>query len=107
MSGVDHWKTGMADDQTELRRYPNPWVAIPVLAAAVVGWWVGTRFAGVGCDGGGCAGAEIAGGIIGALIGAGGVLVVAVLAVRSLAEWAALTDHDRQQRQQRRRPPQC
>lgn len=98
----------MADENgDEMRRYPNPWVAVPVLFAAVVGWWVGTRFAGVGCDGGGCAGAEIAGGLIGALIGAGGVLVVVVLAVRSLAEWAALSDYEQQRRQKKDGPPKC
>jgi hypothetical protein len=90
-----------------LRRYPNPWVAVPVLLAGLIGWWIGGKVAGAGCVTAGCAGLEILGGVIGALVGAGGVLTVAVLAVRSLAEWAALTEEQKVRRRRRRQPPVC
>ncbi len=89
------------------RRLPNPWVAVPVLIAAAVGWFVGSRVASLSCGTGGCLGQEILWGAVGALIGFFGVLVVAVLAVRSLAEWAALSEEDRARRQTRDEPPTC
>lgn len=94
-------------EQTPLRRFPNPWVGIPVLIGTAVGWFVGSRVAGLSCGTGGCRGQEILWGTIGALVGFVGVLVVAVLAVRSLAEWAALSEAERAGRRRRDEPPNC
>ena len=69
-------------------RLPNPWVAIPVLAATAAGWFVGSSVARAGCRPDSCPGAEILSGLIGAAVGFAGVLIVVVLAIRSLAEWS-------------------
>jgi hypothetical protein len=82
---------------------PNPWVATPVLAAAVAGWFVGSRVARAGCAPDTCPGAEFVSGLVGAIVGFVGVLVVVVLAVRSLAEWS---DRGRQD-PPREGPPTC
>ena len=89
------------------RRLPNPWVAIPVLVAAAVGWFVGSRVAGLSCGTGSCTGQQVLWGAVGAIVGFAGVLVVAVLAVRSLAEWAALTEDEQAERTGRDEPPTC
>ena len=94
-------------DQTPLRRLPNPWVAVPVLIATAVGWFVGSQVGGVSCRTETCLGQEILWGAVGALIGFSGVLVVAVLAVRSLAEWAALSEAERERQQRPEEPPTC
>ena len=99
--------TDQPASQTPTRRLPNPWVAIPVLVSTAVGWFVGSRVAGISCGADGCVGQEIVWGAVGALVGFVGTLVVAVLAVRSLAEWAALTEAEREQRSTRDEPPTC
>ena len=71
---------------------PNPWVWLPVgfaaLAGATIGWVV-TR---LGCLPQGCLGWQVTAAALAAL-GAGiGVLVVVVLAIRSLAEWRRTDD---------------
>ncbi len=89
------------------RRLPNPWVAVPVLVAAAVGWFVGSSVARVSCRPDGCTGQEILWGTVAALVGAVGVLVLAVLVVRSLAEWAALSAKEKQERADNKEPPRC
>ena len=93
--------------QTPTRRIPNPWVAIPVLISTAIGWFVGSRVASISCGTEGCLGQEILWGTLGALVGFVGTLVVAVLAVRSLAEWAALSEAEREHRSTPDEPPTC
>lgn len=81
----------MTDNRPNTGRLPNPWIAVPVVVAAAIGWFVGSRVAGLSCSGS-CTGQQILWGLFGAAVGFVGVLIVAVLAVRSLAEWAALSD---------------
>lgn len=94
-------------DQTPSRILPNPWVAVPVLVAAGVGWFVGSSVARVSCQPESCTGDEVLWGTIGAFVGFVGVLVVSVLVVRSLAEWAALSAEDKRKRQEKTGPPTC
>jgi len=79
-----------------MRRWPNPWILVPSVIAAVIGGLVGRRVAYVSCSVDpdqvaagteGCAGLEVAFAVIGAAVAFVGVAVVMVLAVRSLAEW--------------------
>ena len=79
--------TDLEKDSPPRRWLPNPWVAFPVLVAAVAAFLIGRRVAAVGCESG-CLGLELGVGIISAVVAAGGVLVVVVLALRSLAEWS-------------------
>ncbi len=87
----------MTQSEPTTRRLPNPWVAFPVLAASAVGWFVGSRVARLSCEPASCTGSEVLWGLGGALVGFIGVLVVSVLVVRSLAEWAALSADERRQ----------
>ena len=89
------------------RRLPNPWVAVPSLLAAAIGWFVGSSVASVSCRPDSCTGDEILWGSVGAMIGFVGVLIVAVLVVRSLAEWAALSAQEKQARANKQEPPTC
>ncbi len=89
-----------------VRRYPNPWVAVPVLAATAIGWFIGARVARVTCQAASCTGDEIVWGLVGAVVGFVGVLVVSILVVRSLAEWAELSEEQRRPRQPQG-PPTC
>lgn len=76
-----------------LPRLPNPWIGIPVLAATVLGWFIGGAVGRVGCSGS-CGPTELAFSLLGAAVGFAGTLVVAVLVVRSLAEWRALQNRN-------------
>lgn len=69
------------------RRLPNPWVLIPVLLGAVIGGVIGWSVTTVSCRPGGCAASATLIGVGSALVTAIGVLVVAVLVLRSLNEW--------------------
>ncbi len=93
--------------QSQNRLIPNPWVAVPVLIAAAVGWFVGSSVARVSCRPGTCTGDEILWGTVGALVGFVGVLIVSVLVVRSLAEWAALSAEEKRKREEETGPPTC
>jgi hypothetical protein len=69
-----------------MRRFPNPWVAVPVLVAGIAGGVVGYLVTDASCAPGSCA---LAAGITAVLAGAiiaAGVGVVAVLALRSFDE---------------------
>ena len=76
-----------------MRRTPNPWIAVPVVVATVLGWLIGGAVARVGCTDG-CVTSELLFSFVGAAVGFAGTLVVAVLAMRSLAEWHALNRDD-------------
>jgi len=69
------------------RRLPNPWVMIPVMIALVIGGVIGWSVTTVSCRPDGCAASAALIGIGAAVATAVGVLVVAVLALRSLNEW--------------------
>ena len=104
----DNLKPAMTSSPPPTNRLlPNPWVAIPVLVAAGVGWFVGSSVARVSCQPQSCTGDEILWGTVGAVVGFIGVLVVSVLVVRSLAEWAALSAEEKSQRQEKTGPPTC
>ncbi len=77
------------------RRFPSPWVSIPVVLATAIGWFIGSRVARVTCQESSCTADQLIWGLVGAVVGFVGVLVVSVLAVRSLAEWAELTEEQR------------
>lgn len=94
-------------DPSPNRLVPNPWVAVPVLIAAAVGWFVGSGVARVSCHPVACTGDEILWGTVGALVGFVGVLIVSVLVVRSLAEWAALSAEEKRRREEKTGPPTC
>ena len=69
------------------RRLPNPWVLIPVLLGSVIGGVIGWSVTTVNCGPEGCVTAAVLVGVGSALVTAIGVLVVAVLVLRSLNEW--------------------
>ncbi len=72
---------------TGRRRTPNPWVAIPVVAGALLGAVLGYTVTGVNCLPEGCPTTAVLVAVISALAAGAGVLVVVVLAYRSIAEW--------------------
>ncbi|MDH3259722.1 MAG: hypothetical protein OEM81_13070 [Acidimicrobiia bacterium] len=69
------------------RRLPNPWVLIPVALGFVIGGFIGWSVTTVSCRPDGCVTAASLVGAGAALSTAVGVLVVAVLVLRSLNEW--------------------
>ena len=69
------------------RRLPNPWVLIPVALGFVIGGLIGWSVTTVSCRPDGCVTMAVLVGVGAALVTAAGVLVVAVLAIRSLNEW--------------------
>lgn len=73
------------------RRLPNPWVLIPVMLGSVIGGVIGWSVTTVGCRPGSCAATAALVGVGAALATAAGILVVAVLALRSLNEWQQAT----------------
>ena len=77
------------------RRYPNPWVALPVLLATASGWFIDARVARVTCAAASCTSDQIVWGLTGAAVGFIGVLIVSILVVRSLAEWSELSEQQR------------
>lgn len=79
-----------------MRRAPNPWVLVPSLMAGLIGGALGWVVADVSCRPGRCPGWSVAMSVLGFLVGLGGMVVVVVLALRSLAEWR---DHEGRPRQ--------
>jgi len=67
-----------------MRRYPNPWVFGPAAIGLLIGGWLGYFIAELSGTGTGLALALAA---ISGLAAATGVGIVAVLALRSFAEW--------------------
>jgi len=65
----------------------NPWVLWPVVAALVVGGVIGWIVTTISCQPNTCNGTAALVAVGAALMSAGGVGVVVVLAVRSFAEW--------------------
>ncbi|MFO7549117.1 MAG: hypothetical protein R6X29_09655 [Acidimicrobiia bacterium] len=69
-----------------MRRSPNPWVALPALAAGMIGGLLGWVVSDVSCRPAGCPGWAALFAVLGFLVAAGGMAVVVVLVYRSLAE---------------------
>lgn len=64
-----------------------------VLVAGVCGGLIGAAFVNLQCRGD-CTGPAGLGGLVGAVVGAGGVAVVAVLVLRAMGEWQRVVDAD-------------
>lgn len=77
-----------------MRRIPNPWVLVPVLAAALGSAVVGFQVTRVSCSPGTCTASALGIGLLSAILAAAGVGTVVVLAIRSFAEWRALQERD-------------
>ena len=75
-------------------RLPNPWIAVPVLLAALGGAVVGYFVTDASCSPDSCAPLAVGVATISALAAAGGVAVVLVLAAKSLAEWRDHADRE-------------
>lgn len=71
---------------------------LSILVAGTCGGLIGWAITDLQCEGD-CTAATGLGGLVGALIGAGGVAVIAVLGLRAMAEWKAI------ERQRRRGMP--
>ena len=65
---------------------------VAIVVSGLLGALIGAGFAGVGCEGD-CTVLKGVGALIGAGSGAGGIAVVAVLALRAMAEWRAGPGH--------------
>jgi len=74
------------------RRLPNPWIAVPVLTAGVAGAVVGYLIGDASCAPGSCPLAASISALLVGLVIAGGVAVVAVLALKSFDEHRAHRD---------------
>lgn len=59
---------------------------VSVVVAGLLGGVIGYGLADIGCTGT-CATEHVVGTVLGALLGAGGVAIVAVLVLRAMAEW--------------------
>lgn len=75
-------------------RLPNPWVAVPILLAAVAGGVIGYIVTDASCAPHSCTVAAALFAVLGAAAAAIGVGVVVVLAVRSVAEWRETQDRE-------------
>jgi hypothetical protein len=61
---------------------------VTIVISGLLGAVIGAGFAGIGCTGS-CVNQQGVGALFGAAAGAGGISVVAVLALRAMAEWRA------------------
>jgi hypothetical protein len=66
---------------------------VAILVAGACGALIGYGIAGARCDGD-CAARSGIGALVGAVAAAGGVSIVAVLALRAMGEWRAMHDPD-------------
>lgn len=74
-----------------MRRIPNLWVAVPVLLGGLIGGVTGWSVMTVSCRPDGCLALTVLVTLGASLLAMVGVLIVAVLAIRSLAEWQEAT----------------
>ena len=70
-----------------MRRLPNPWVALPIVIAALAGGTVGFFVTDASCAPDSCTVPAILVAAAAALGAAAGIGVVVVLALKSLSEW--------------------
>ena len=86
-----------ADDAFEPSALPSARARLLAFAAILVagacGALIGYGIAGAQCDGD-CAAASGVGALVGAVAAAGGVAIVAVLALRAMGEWRAMQPPD-------------
>jgi hypothetical protein len=61
-----------------------------ILVSGAVGGFIGYAFTDLQCHSGSCATPDAIGGLVGAIIGAIGVAVVVVLALRAMGEWKTI-----------------
>ena len=73
-------------------RRPNPWVAVPSLAAGIIAGALGWIVTDVSCRPGSCPGWAAVIAVAAFLVGTGGMAVVVVLVIRSLAEYRDATE---------------
>lgn len=90
-----------------MSKLPNPWIAIPVLVAAVAGGAIGFLVTDASCAPDSCG---VAAGIVATLTALGtgvGTAVIAVLAIKSLTEWRDHADREITVSQEQQGPPTC
>ncbi len=77
-----------------MRRWPNPWIAIPAVVMGLLAGALGWVVTDVSCrqDGGGCTGWSMTIAIIAFISVTVGLALVLVLVYRSLAEWNERAD---------------
>lgn len=90
-----------------MSRIPNPWIVVPVAAAAIAGGAVGYLVTDASCSPGSCGFVAALIGLVTAVGAAVGVGVVVVLALKSLSEWREHGDREITIRQEREGPPTC
>lgn len=73
---------------------PNPWIAVPVVVSTVAGWIIGYFVIQASCAPNACTAGAVSIGLLAAAGAGGGVAVVAILAVRSIAEWREQADRE-------------
>lgn len=78
---------GRNNDGYAMRRYPNPWFAIPTLAGTLIGAGLGWSVTTATCGQLACYGWATIAAIVSGLIGMVGVGTVVVLAIRSTEEF--------------------
>lgn len=97
MTVAENWR-GLRDEPDSApgapMKLPNPWIGIPGFLAAVGGAMVGYLVTAASCAPDGCTVPAIGVGIATGMITATGVVVVAALALRSLAEHRDSLDRD-------------
>jgi hypothetical protein len=62
---------------------------VSILVGGLCGWLIGSAITGIQCSGD-CEVATGAGGLVGAVLGALGVAVIAVLVLRAMGEWRTM-----------------
>ena len=90
-----------------MRRFPNPWVVLPVAVAALAGGFVGFFVTDASCAPDSCTVPAILVAVGVALAAAVGVGVVVVLALKSLSEWKEHEERDILTREDPPTPPTC
>ncbi|HEX9977510.1 MAG TPA: hypothetical protein VGB41_02680 [Acidimicrobiia bacterium] len=77
-----------------MSRLPNPWIAVPVLIAAIGGGAVGFFVTDASCAPGSCPIASSLAGALAAIVAGAGIGVIAVLALKSLDEFRTHRDRE-------------
>ena len=81
------------------------WLAFAaIIIGGACGGLIGYGFTDLQCDDG-CSTAAAFGGLVGAVLGAGGLAIVAVLGLRAIAEWESIQDAEAHQTHPSRKRP--